>query len=284
MSNEVGKLYVVATPIGNLGDISARAIETLNTVDVIACEDTRTSARLLDHYGISTPKIALHEHNEQARTPALIARLTAGEHVALISDAGTPLVSDPGFRLVRAAHAARIQVSPLPGAAAFVAALSAAGLATDRFLFAGFAPARAAARRTWLEALRAERATLVFYESSHRIVEALADMVMVFGQAREATLARELTKKFETVRLATLSELAEWVAHDANQQRGEFVIVVAGAEDKAADTLDAEVTRIARLLAEKLSTKEAAGLAAEITGARKKEIYQYLVEHKSEGS
>ncbi|MDH5784676.1 MAG: 16S rRNA (cytidine(1402)-2'-O)-methyltransferase [Chromatiales bacterium] len=277
MSIEAGTLYIVATPIGNLGDISARALEVLQRVDRIAAEDTRHSASLLRHFHIDTPMFALHEHNERQKAEQVLGYLQQGESVALISDAGTPLISDPGYFLVRQAHASGIKVVPLPGPSALIAALSASGLATDRFCFEGFLPAKSGPRRRALEALSAEPRTLAFYETPHRIEESLKDMAAILGEARPATLARELTKTFETIRHATLGELAEWVADDANQRKGEFVVLVEGAPAKENEGLDGETQRIARMLAEELSIKQAAALAAKISGEKKNAIYNYLL-------
>jgi len=277
VSIEAGTLYIVATPIGNLGDISARALEVLQRVDRIAAEDTRHSASLLRHFHIDTPMFALHEHNERQKAEQVLGYLQQGESVALISDAGTPLISDPGYFLVRQAHASGIKVVPLPGPSALIAALSASGLATDRFCFEGFLPAKSGPRRRALEALSAEPRTLAFYETPHRIEESLKDMAAILGEARPATLARELTKTFETIRHATLGELAEWVADDANQRKGEFVVLVEGAPAKENEGLDGETQRIARMLAEELSIKQAAALAAKISGEKKNAIYNYLL-------
>src|SRR6476620_3317384 len=230
-----GTLHVVATPIGNLGDLSPRALDTLRAVAAICAEDTRHTRQLLAHYGIERPLVALHEHNEEQLAERLVARLLGGESLALVSDAGTPLVSDPGFRLVRAARAAGVAVSPVPGACAFVAALSVAGLPSDRLAFEGFLPAKAGARRERLAPLASETRTLAFYESAHRIEETLADMATVFGAQRRAVIARELTKLFETVLDGTLEDLQARVAADANQRKGEFVVLVEGAgEDEDA--------------------------------------------------
>jgi 16S rRNA (cytidine1402-2'-O)-methyltransferase len=241
-------------------------------VALVAAEDTRHSKPLLAHLGIGTPLKALHEHNEEAAAPALVERLLAGEDIALISDAGTPLISDPGFRLVRAARAAGVRVSPVPGACAAIAALSAAGLPSDRFVFEGFLPARAGARRGRLAALAAEPRTLIFYESPHRVAETLADMRAAFGDAREAVLARELTKHFETVLGEPLATLAERVAADPDQQRGECVLLVAGCGDDA-QARQAEGRRLFALLREALPPSKAARLAANFTGASRKDLY-----------
>jgi 16S rRNA (cytidine1402-2'-O)-methyltransferase len=268
-----GTLFVVATPIGHLDDLSPRARATLAQADLIAAEDTRHSAALLRHHGIATRCVALHEHNEREASADLVRRMQAGENVALISDAGTPLVSDPGFRFVRAAREAGIVVSPIPGACAAIAALSAAGLPSDRFVFEGFLPPKSAARRAQLQSLRGERRTLIFYESSHRIVEALADLAVEFGGDREAVVARELTKQFETILDGTLAELASRVAEDSNQQRGEFVVLVHGAGDDEDAAKLAEGMRVYKILSGELPPSRAAKLAAEITGASRKALY-----------
>ena len=270
-----GTLYVVATPIGNLDDISARMLKTLQNVALIAAEDTRHSARLMQHFGINTPLIACHDHNERDQGLRLVERLLAGESIALISDAGTPLISDPGFHLVRAARAAGVPVVPVPGPCALVAALSAAGLPSDRFVFEGFLPARSSGRRQQLEALREEPRTLMFYEAPHRLLESLRDMQTVFGDERVVVLARELTKTFETIKGAPLVELCAWVEADSNQQRGECVLLVEGwRAPEGEESLSAEVLRILQLLLAELPLKRAAALAAEITGVRKNLLYQ----------
>lgn len=280
-SSSEGTLYVVATPIGNLGDMVPRAVEILQSVALIAAEDTRHSARLLSHFSISTPCVAYHDHSDERRTDELLNRLAAGESIALISDAGTPLVSDPGYRLVHSARQSGFTVVPVPGACALIAALSASGLASDRFSFEGFPPAKTGARRTWLEALAGERRTLIFYEAPHRVLACLEDMVAVFGDAREAVLARELTKTFETIKGATLSDLVEFVAADSNQQRGEIVLLVAGAPDPAFRELDAETERVMAVLLDELPLKQAAALGAKITGLKKNQLYQWALEQKS---
>ena len=267
-----GTLFVVATPIGNLGDLSPRAQQTLREVAAICAEDTRRSGQLLAHFGIATPLVALHEHNEDAIAQRVVARLQGGESLALVSDAGTPLVSDPGFRLVRAARAAGVKVSPVPGPSALVAALSVAGLPSDRFAFEGFLPAKASARRERLQALVAEPRTLIFYEASHRIAETLADMVAAFGGERPAVLARELTKLFETVLDGTLAELLAKVETDADQRKGEFVLLVQGAGEDA-DAKVAEGRRLYATLKQHLPPSTAAKLAAELSGAPRKALY-----------
>jgi 16S rRNA (cytidine1402-2'-O)-methyltransferase len=267
-----GTLYVVATPIGNLGDLSPRALDALRAVAAICAEDTRHTRQLLAHYGIEKPLLALHEHNEGEVAGRLVARLAAGESLALVSDAGTPLVSDPGFRLVRAARGAGIKVSPLPGPCAFIAALSVAGLPSDRFAFEGFLPARAGARRERLARLAGEVRTLAFYESAHRIGDSLADMATAFGADRPAVLARELTKLFETVLDGTLGELRERVAADPNQRKGEFVVLVQGVGEDA-DARIAEGRRLYAKLGGYLPPSTAAKLAAELSGAPRKALY-----------
>lgn len=267
-----GTLHVVATPIGNLGDLSPRALDTLRTVAAVCAEDTRHTRQLLAHFGLERPLVALHQHNEDAQAAQLVARLQAGESLALVSDAGTPLVSDPGFRVVRAARAAGIKVSPVPGACAAIAALSVAGLPSDRFAFEGFLPAKASARRERLSRLAAEPRTLLFYESAHRIDEALEDMVAAFGARRRAVLARELTKLFETVLDGPLAELLAKVQADPNQRKGEFVVMVEGAGDDA-DARLAEGKRLYAKLAEHLPPSTAAKLAAELSGAPRKALY-----------
>ena len=281
-SVQPGSLYVVATPIGNLDDISARALRILREVALIAAEDTRHSARLLQHFGIQTPLAACHEHNERDQGGRFLARLQAGEDVALISDAGTPLISDPGYHLVRQARAAGIAVVPVPGACALIAALSAAGLPSDRFIFEGFLPAKTAGRRARLEQVREEPRTLIFYEAPHRILECLQDMREVFGDDRPALLARELTKTFETLQGLPLAELCEWVAADSNQQRGECVVLVAGWQaPEGEDAVSAEALRVLDLLMAEMPLKRAAALAAEITGVRKNLLYQVALERKA---
>jgi len=275
-----GTLFVVATPIGNLEDLSPRARQTLAEVDLVAAEDTRHTGRLLSHLGVKTPQFALHEHNEARAAQSLIEQLMDGKSVALVSDAGTPLVSDPGYRLVRAAHANGIAVSPLPGPSAVTAALSVSGLPTDRFGFEGFPPAKTAARCKWLQARAADGRTLLFFEAVHRIAATLADMVDVFGADREAFLGRELTKLHEQCRRATLGELLDEVSNGTIISRGEFVIAVHGAEDNAPSSIDAD--RLLRELAETLPPKKAAAIAARVTGEKRNALYQRLLDIKSD--
>jgi len=272
-----GQLHVIATPIGNLGDISRRAIELLCSVDTVLCEDTRSSQTLIRHIGSERPLQALHEHNERAQVPQLIERMQAGAQLALISDAGTPLISDPGYRLVAAAHAAQIRVSPVPGPSATMAALSAAGLATDRFCFEGFLPAKTAARRAQLTDLAAEPRTLVFFEAPHRVAETLEDMRDAFGPERAAVLARELTKTFETVIHTDLAELCERVRGDSNQCRGEIVLVIAGAPAVEGEAALIQARKLYDALAAELPPSRAAKLAAKIHGVNRRDLYQ--VEH-----
>jgi 16S rRNA (cytidine1402-2'-O)-methyltransferase len=267
-----GTLYVVATPIGNLGDLTPRARAVLAGVTAIGAEDTRNTAVLLGQFGIQTPLIAVHDHNEGDIAAKLVVRLQAGDSLALVSDAGTPLVSDPGYRLVRAVREAGLPVVPVPGACAAIAALSVAGIPSDRFCFEGFLPVKGGARRERLGELLSETRTLVFYESSHRIEESLADLVAVFGAEREATLGRELTKRFETLLGPRLGAIQQAVANDANQRKGEFVLVVRGSVDREAAQL-AEGKRLYAKLAAHLKPSQAAKLAAELSGAPRKALY-----------
>ena len=274
VSNFAGKLFIVATPIGHRQDISERALEVLRAVDRIAAEDTRHTRSLLQSYGIDKPLVSCHEHNESERVNELISRLQSGESLALVSDAGTPLISDPGYRLVRAAQAAEVSVVPVPGPCSPIVALSVSGLPTDRFVFEGFLPARASARRARLQKLANESRTLVMLESCHRIVETLADCVGAFGAEREAVVARELTKMFETVRRAPLGELTEWVQADSYQQKGEIVLLIAGrAETNATETLDPAVERTLAVLLESLSLKQSVELTVRLTGSKRGEVY-----------
>ena len=270
------QLYVVATPIGHLDDISLRALQVLRDVALIAAEDTRQSTHLLKHFNINTPLTACHDHNEAHKIDSILHKIQSGENVALISDAGTPLISDPGFRLVRAAQLAGIRVTPIPGACAAIAALSSVGLPSDRFTFVGFLPAKSVARLKSLESLKSRSETLIFYEAPHRIVETLGDMQTVFGAARAVGFAREITKTFETIVQKPLSELLHWVQADLNQQKGEIVIVVEGAPDIENDPND--IDDLLRRLLQDLSVKSAASLASDLTGIKKKSAYQRALE------
>ncbi|HIC45544.1 MAG TPA: 16S rRNA (cytidine(1402)-2'-O)-methyltransferase [Methylophaga aminisulfidivorans] len=271
--SQAGQLFIVATPIGNLADFSARAIEVLKSVDVIAAEDTRHSKYLLQHYAIQTSTISLHEHNEQQRSDALCQRLLAGESVALISDAGTPLISDPGYRLVTTVRDAGIRVIPIPGCCALITALSASGLASDRFSFEGFLPAKSSARKQLMESLKSDARTLIFYESPRRLLAALEDAVLIFGEQRQACLARELTKLHETIETRPLIDLIDWVKADDNQQRGECVLLIEGSQNEATAD-EQEVSRLLKILLTELPVKKAAAMVANITGGSKNEAYQ----------
>ena len=273
-----GVLFVVATPIGNLEDVSQRARSVLESADIIACEDTRHSRRLLDACGIDRPLLALHQHNERGAAQALLQRLQEGANVALVSDAGTPLVSDPGAVLTRLAHEAGIRVSPVPGASSVIAALSASGLPADRFQFAGFIPAKAGERQRFFAEFAAAAQTTIFFETPHRIAESLAAMAEIFDGARRLVVARELTKQFEQIALLTVASAPAWLAEDDNRQRGEFVLLLeAAAEQEAADWQPlAEDLRAAGL-----SAKDTAALVAKHTGANKKAVYQYLLDNQA---
>lgn len=271
------QLYIVATPIGHLDDITYRAIEVLKSVKLIAAEDTRTSAKLLKHFSINTPLTACHDHNESDKVNHLVERILAGENMALISDAGTPLISDPGFKFVRAAQAKGVQVIPVPGACAAIAALSAVGLPSDRFSFEGFLPSKQSQRLLHLNRLKDETQTLIIYEAPHRILECVKDMADVFGADRPVGFAREITKTFETIKKMTLGELVEFISNDSNQQKGEIVLVIGGAsveKDMEQEKLDQLLTR----LLQDLSVKAASQLAADLTGIKKKIAYQRALE------
>lgn len=268
-------LYIVATPIGNLDDITLRALKVLGSADIVAAEDTRRSRVLLSHHGIERSLMALHEHNEESQALKLVKRLQEGASVALISDAGTPLVSDPGYRLVSAAAEQGLEVVAIPGPSAVTAALSVSGLSTDRFVFEGFLPARAAARQKRLAGLQNESRTLVFFESSHRIAASLADLEQIFGADRDAAVCRELTKQFETVLRGTLGAIRQQVEEDANQRKGEFVIVVAGRAEEADDQL-ARAVELAGALKEHLGASQAARVAARIHGAPRRDVYRAI--------
>jgi 16S rRNA (cytidine1402-2'-O)-methyltransferase len=279
MSNQRGVLYVVATPIGNLGDITGRAIEVLEAADLVAAEDTRHTGRLLEVLNIRASMLSLHEHNERERVDRVVELLKDGKRIALVSDAGTPLISDPGYPLVARCRELGIDVVPIPGASAVIAALSVSGLPTDRFCFEGFLPRTASKRRAQLEKLVPMQATLVFYESSHRILETLSDMQAVFGEARRAVVARELTKQFETILSGTLGELIAAVEADANQQRGEFVVMVQGAAPDA-EAMNAEARRVLDAFAEELAPNRLAKTVAKLYGGNKRDYYQYLLDRK----
>jgi 16S rRNA (cytidine1402-2'-O)-methyltransferase len=279
----VGRLFVVATPIGNLGDFSARAQQTLRACQWIAAEDTRHTGVLLKHFNIQTPQLSLHDHNEGARSIEIIASLQKGESVALVSDAGTPAISDPGFELVRAAAAAGIEIIAIPGPCAAIAALSIAGLPTDRFCFEGFLPARGAARRQRLEALVNEPRTLVFYESPHRVVEAIEDCAAAFGESRAATVVREATKLHETTYRGSLRELLATAGRDPDFARGEIVLLIGGApEAVAGEARDELLDKALKVLLKELPLKQAAALAAQLAGARDNEAYKRALQLKQQ--
>ncbi len=276
-----GTLYLVATPIGNLADIGHRAVEVLRLVDIVAAEDTRHSRKLLQHYQIDRPLIALHEHNERESASKLLEKLQSGASIALISDAGTPLISDPGFNLVRLVREHGIKVVPVPGACALICALSASGLPTDRFTFEGFLPAKSSARCARLTQLSDETRTMIFYESNHRIVESLQDMSAIFGGDRQAVLARELTKQFETIRGGALSVLASWVSEDTQQQKGEMVVLVHGKEVSDNNEVTPEAEQILKILLDELPIKQAAKLSAKLSGVKKRSLYERALQLKN---
>lgn len=272
-------LYVVATPIGNAADITLRALHLLSIADAVACEDTRNTAHLLSRHGLSKELLAAHEHNEREAAQKLIERLRAGQRIALVSDAGTPGISDPGARIVEAVHAAGLRVLPLPGPSAAIAALSVSGLPDDRFLFVGFLPTKTKQRDTALAQLRDVAATLLFYEAPHRIAETVDALATAFPATRQIVFARELTKLFEEIHRCPLSEASAWIAADANRQRGEFVILLEGAS-VATQMDDAEADRVLRVLLEECSVKQAASLAARITGQKKNALYERALQLK----
>jgi 16S rRNA (cytidine1402-2'-O)-methyltransferase len=275
-----GVLYVVAMPIGNPGDITIRALEVLREADLIACEDTRRTGATLAAHQIRKPLISHFEHNEQRRVPELVERMVAGERIALVTDAGTPAISDPGYRLVRAAHEAGIRVRAVPGASAAIAALSISGIATNRFTFEGFLPPRDSARRKVLDALRAESRTMIFYEAARRLGETLAEMAGVFGPGREATVVREITKTYEEVIRGSMAQLAERFGRE--QALGEIVIVVAGAPEKDAASSSMVPLTVEDLIEAGLSLKQASALIAKRTGASRRDIYQEALKHRRE--
>ena len=278
--NNFGTLYVVATPIGNLGDMTIRGLETLKTVDAIAAEDTRHTSGLLSHFGISKKLIAVHEHNEHQSAEKLLTQLQAGESIALVTDAGTPGISDPGAVVVDLVRKAGVKVVPIPGASAVIAALSASGIMQNGFHFHGFLPASGAARRKVLESLKSQTVTLVFYEAPHRIVECVEDLANVLGGERRLTFARELTKTFETFHTCAASDASAWLQADTNQQRGEFVLLVEAAAVKEAEEIPEETVRVLKLLLADLPLKQAVKLATEITHEKKNVLYEFALKLK----
>ncbi len=282
MSNSNGILYIVATPIGNLQDITQRALETFEKVDLIAAEDTRHSGLLLSHYGIKKSFFALHDHNEQQKAGALVEKLLQGTNIALISDAGTPLISDPGFHLVRQCRQAGIQVVPLPGACAAITALCASGIASDRFCFEGFLPAKSKARLDKLKNVENEDRTLIFYESTHRILDSLTDMQTVFGGERYVVLAREITKTWETIHGDNLAELLSWLQEDPNRTKGEMVLIVEGkTQMENSDEISPQAVKALELISQELPLKKAAAIVAELYSYKKNQLYQFGLEFLS---
>ena len=281
-STSTGRLYIVATPIGNLDDISPRAVAVLKQVDRIAAEDTRHSGHLLKELDINTHCIALHEHNERQYAEKIIQQIKEGSDIALISDAGTPLVSDPGFFLVKLAHKENVPVTPIPGPSALIAALSAAGVATDRFCFEGFVPTKGGPRKSFYAQRQKEPRTMVFYETPHRIVASLKDLCEHLGEQRTVVLARELTKTFETIRNDNAKSLLQWVQEDSNQQKGEIVLVVQGYRAPEGESLSDETEHTLRVLLKELSLKQAVKLTVDITGEKKKKVYNFALSLKTE--
>ena len=280
MTDLTGILYIVATPIGNLQDITQRALDTFAKVDLIAAEDTRHSGLLLSHYGIKKPFFALHDHNEQEKAHILVEKLKQGSNIALISDAGTPLISDPGFHLVRQCREAGIRVVPLPGACAAITALCASGIASDRFCFEGFLPAKSKARKDKLENIAEEDRTLIFYESTHRILDTLEDMQSVLGEERYIVLAREITKTWETITGNTIKNLREWLLEDPNRTKGEMVLIVEGKpKSDNNDEISPQAVKALELIAEELPLKKAAAIVAELYGYKKNALYQFGLVH-----
>ncbi|HHF5476584.1 TPA: 16S rRNA (cytidine(1402)-2'-O)-methyltransferase [Haemophilus influenzae] len=280
MTDLTGILYIVATPIGNLQDITQRALETFAQVDLIAVEDTRHSGLLLSHYGIKKSFFALHDHNEQEKAHILVEKLKQGSNIALISDAGTPLISDPGFHLVRQCREAGIRVVPLPGACAAITALCASGIASDRFCFEGFLPAKSKARKDKLENIAEEDRTLIFYESTHRILDTLEDMQAVLGEGRYIVLAREMTKTWETITGNTIKNLREWLLEDPNRTKGEMVLIVEGKpKSDNNDEISPQAVKALELIAEELPLKKAAAIVAELYGYKKNALYQFGLAH-----
>lgn len=278
MNNLCGTLYIVATPIGNLQDITQRALAVFAEVDLIAAEDTRHSGLLLSHYGIKKPFFALHDHNEQQKADLLVEKLRVGTNIALISDAGTPLISDPGFHLVRKCRQAGVKVVPLPGACAAITALCASGIASDRFCFEGFLPAKSKARRDRLQNLQKEDRTLIFYESTHRILDTLADVEELFGAERYVVLAREITKTWETISGDSVGNLRRWLNEDANRTKGEMVLIVEGCIETRETEFSPEAVKALKLIAAELPLKKAAAIVAELYGYKKNALYQFGLE------
>ncbi|ACL32394.1 16S rRNA (cytidine(1402)-2'-O)-methyltransferase [Glaesserella parasuis] len=276
---QIGTLYIVATPIGNLEDITQRALNTFAAVDLIAAEDTRHSGILLSHYGIKKPFFALHDHNEQQRATVLVEKLQQGQNIALISDAGTPLISDPGFHLVRHCRQAGINIVPIPGACAAITALCSSGIASDRFCFEGFLPAKSKARCDKFNELATEPRTLIFYESTHRILDCLTDMQSVFGGERYVVMARELTKTWETIHGDPLAQLIDWLQQDSNRIKGEIVLIVEGKTADESEEFSPQVLKLLSLLSEELPLKKAAAIVAGTFGYKKNALYQYGLEH-----
>ena len=280
MTDLTGILYIVATPIGNLQDITQRALDTFTQVDLIAAEDTRHSGLLLSHYGIKKPFFALHDHNEQEKAHILVEKLKQGSHIALISDAGTPLISDPGFHLVRQCRESGIRVVPLPGACAAITALCASGIASDRFCFEGFLPAKSKARKDKLENIAEEDRTVIFYESTHRILDTLEDMQSVLGEERYIVLAREITKTWETITGNTIKNLREWLLEDPNRTKGEMVLIVEGKpKSDNNEEISPQAVKALELIAEELPLKKAAAIVAELYGYKKNALYQFGLAH-----
>ena len=271
-------LYIVPTPIGNLGDITQRALSVLQSVDLIAAEDTRHTGLLLQHFAINARLFALHDHNEQQKAETLLAKLQEGQSIALVSDAGTPLINDPGYHLVRTCREAGIRVVPLPGPCAAIAALSAAGLPSDRFCYEGFLPAKSKGRCDALKAIEQEPRTLIFYESTHRLLDSLQDIGTVLGESRYVVLARELTKTWESIYGAPVGELLTWVKEDENRRKGEMVLIVEGFKVQSDDALPTDALRTLALLQTELPLKKAAALTAEIHGVKKNALYKYALE------
>ena len=278
----IGELYLVATPIGDMTDIAPRALDILNIVDIVAVEDKRRSSRLFSHFGIKTPMISYHDHSEEKQVKKIIDELLCGKSVALISDAGTPLISDPGYKLVNAAKDKSIKVSPIPGPCALIAAISASGLPSNRFIFEGFLPAKSIARITKIQNISADSRTIIFYEAPHRILETLIDMIKVIGPSRKIVLARELTKTYETFISGTLESVLEIIEKDLNQQKGEIVIVLAGADSSEEKIETQDSKRILSVLLEELPLKQAVSLGSKITGIQKNIFYKLALDLKKQ--